>query len=110
MAVLVIPTDTEAPFFTQRTRLGDSDYTLKFRYNFREERYYMDILDAEEVPIVLGVKLLTNWKIFRYYRDPRLPTGELIVTTLTNDDTPPKLGELGEDQRCELSYYEAAET
>jgi hypothetical protein len=109
MAVLVIPTDTEQPFFTQRTRMSDADYTLVFRYNFREERYYMDILDAEESPIVLGVKLLTNWKIFRYYKDPRMPAGELIVTTLTKDVTPPKLGELGEGMRTELTYFEPDE-
>lgn len=109
MAVLVIPTDTEQPFFTQRTRLSDRDYTLRFTYNFRLERYIMDILDEEEIPIIVGITLLCNWKVLRYYQDSRLPAGELIVMSLTSDVTPPKLGELGIGARCELDYFEPDE-
>lgn len=105
-----IPTLTDAPYYTIRARLEDRDYTLRFWYSTRQERYYLSIYDEDETPLVLGLKLVTNLALLRYYhhRD-NVPPGELMVTCATTDASPPKFGELGADQRCQLTYFTRAE-
>jgi hypothetical protein len=110
MAVLLVPTTPGAPYHSQKTRLDGRDYVLRFAFNERENRWHLSILDDEERPILLGLKLVANWPLLRHYRwDPRVPPGELMVLDLTGDRTPPGLDELGEGLRCELTYFEAAE-
>ncbi|HYQ47152.1 MAG TPA: hypothetical protein VER11_34515 [Polyangiaceae bacterium] len=108
MATLLVPTTPGVPFYTQKTRLDGVDYVLSFRHSQREDRWYLSIADAEEVPILTGLKLVTNWPLLQAYRfDPRVPPGELMASTLTTDDSPPGLNELGEGLRVQLIYFEA---
>ena len=94
------------PFYTTRVRLEDRDYTLEFWYATRSGRYYLNLLDAEEVPLVCGLKLVCNVPLLRYHHHKAgVPAGELIVTCSTPNPVPPTLGELGEGLRCELSYF-----
>jgi hypothetical protein len=44
-----------------------------------------------------------------YHHLDHVPPGELMVTCATSDDSPPVFGELGVDQRCQLSYFTRAE-
>lgn len=105
-AVLLIETSSDFAFYTQRARLDDRDYVLHFSWNEREGRWYLGIHDIEDDPIVDSIKLVTNWPLLRYYHsDPRCPPGELMVQTLTSDDSPPGFDELGSDKRCQLNYY-----
>lgn len=100
-----IPT-LPAPFYTQRVRLDDKDYTLEFWYSTRAARYYVNLYDVDEVALVCGLKLVCNVPLLRYYHHKDgVPTGELIVTCSTPNPTPPVLGELGAGLRCELSYF-----
>lgn len=98
------------PYYTIRVRLDDHDYTLEFRYSPRAARYYLNIFDAEDNALVCGIKLVSNLQLLRYYhfRDG-VPPGELMVTCTSTDTTSPALGELGEDQRCQLTYFTHAE-
>ncbi len=105
-----IPTLTDAPYYTIRVRLDDRDYTLEFDYSTRQQRYYLSVYGEDETPLVRGLKLVANVALLRYYhhRDG-MPRGELMVTAATLDVTPPKFGELGADQRCQLTYFPASE-
>lgn len=98
------------PFYTLRTRLDDSDYTLEFNYSPRAARYYLNVYSSEDVLLMAGLKLVSNVPLLRFYqyRDG-MPPGELIVTATGADASPPVLGELGKGLRCELSYFTAAE-
>lgn len=98
------------PYYTTLARLDDKDYTFEFWYSTRTERYYLHLYDSEAKPLVLGLKLVCNLQLLKYYhhRDG-MPTGELVVTCSTPNPTPPKLGELGEGLRCELTYFTRAE-
>lgn len=105
-----IPTLLDEPFYTIRARLEDRDYTLKFRYSTRQARYYLSIYDEDETPLVVGLKLVTNLALLRFYHHrPNMPPGELMVTCMTADVRPPEFGELGADQRCQLTYFTHAE-
>lgn len=106
---LLIPT-REDPYYQQRTRLEGRDYVLTFAYNEREERWYLSIADEAESPIATGIKLISNWPFLDAYRfDPRCPPGQLNVSDISGDGSPPTQLELGEGKRCELLYWTAAE-
>lgn len=109
MTVQLIPT-SDAPYYSQRVKLEGRDYLFRFAYNEREERWRLSIFDDEESPLLLGLKLVTNWELLQHYKaDTRLPPGELWVMCTSGDDEPPKLDELGEGKRCELTYFTADE-
>ena len=111
MATLRIPTTPDVAYSQQKTRLDGRDYILRFAYNERTERWYLSILDDQEEPLVMGIKLVANWPLLRSYQwDERVPPGELMVMSLTTDETPPTFEDLGEGRRCELTYFEAETT
>lgn len=110
MAALLIPTRQGEPYYTQRTRLDGREYNLRFAWNQRIERWFLDINDGDGVPIVLGLKLTSNWPLLRAYRyDPRVPPGELAAMTSPKDNVPPGLNDMGKGLRCELTYFAATD-
>ncbi len=110
MSTFVIPTTPGVPYYTQRTKLDGRDYNLRFAWNQRAERWTLDILDEAAVPIVSGIKLVTNFPLLRSYQwDPDVPPGKLLVMTLTQDRSPPGFYDLGIGRRCELTYFSATE-
>jgi hypothetical protein len=98
------------PFYTIRTRLDDSDFTLQFRYSDRASRYFLNIYDVKDVLLVAGLKLVPGVLLLQYYAHvPGMPPGELMVIALGSDGSPPKLGEIGVGLRCTLTYFTQAE-
>jgi len=110
MSAQLVPTLLDAEYWTQKTRLDGRDYVLHFAYNERLDRYYVSIHDDEDVPLVAGLKLVTNFPLLRrYHWDERVPSGELMAMSLQTDVTPPRFGELGEGRRVELTYFSTEE-
>jgi hypothetical protein len=106
---LIIPT-REDPYYQQRTRIEGRDYVLNFAFNEREARWYLTIADEAGSPIATGIKLVANRRLLRPYRyDDRCPPGELVVSDISGDGSPPTQLEIGEGKRCELLYWTAAE-
>lgn len=102
---VVIPTAQGVPYYSVRTTLDGRDFGLRFRWNQREERWYLDLRDGAGSLIAAGMKLVCNWPLLRYKKwDPRTPPGELVVVTLSPDRSPPGVDELGVGLRCELTY------
>lgn len=108
MAVLLIPT-TSDPFYEQVTNLDGTDYVLRFKYNQRENCWYLTVGLPDGTDLVRGIKLVCHWPLLRRFTDERLPLGELVVISNTDDDSPPGLEELGEDLRTELTYFSREE-
>lgn len=110
MALLVIPTIPEEPYYRQKTNLEGREFLLSFSYNQRIDRWYLSIYDEEETPLLLGLKLVANWPLLRHYRyDTRLPPGELMALTTDGSTAPPTLTELGPGRRAELVYLDSTE-
>jgi hypothetical protein len=108
MATLLIPTTPGEPFHSSKVSLEGRDFVLWFRWNQREERWYLHIFDEASEPILMGLKLVSNWDLLHHYRfDPRVPPGELVAADLTKDHSPAGLDELGIGKRVELTYYES---
>lgn len=69
-----------APYFKFSTVLTENEYLLNFRWNTRAEFWTMDIYDLEEVPIILGIKLVIGYPLLsqRKYLQT-CPPGEFWV-------------------------------
>lgn len=107
MAILQIPTSPE-PFYTQVTDLEGTDYLLTFRWNQREDAYYLTIALSDETPLVNGIKIVCSVDLLSRFADVRLPKGVLMAVPLGVDDSIPRLGELGIDARVVLMYAEVS--
>lgn len=99
----------EDPFYTMTTTLDGSDYVFEFRYNQREECWYFSISLTDGTLLVAGVKVVCERKLLSRFADVRLPPGILVAYANTNDTSPPKLTELGQDRRVTLMYVTKAE-
>lgn len=110
MATVIIPTDlatTTTLFFSQTTTLDGVPYLLTFRFNSREQCYYLQIASADgTTTYAQGIKLVSNYPLLRGYMTP---PGEMMAVSLSGNDAPAGLGELGDGQRVELMYVEAAD-
>jgi len=110
MTTLVIPTVQGEAFYSIRTRLDGSDYNLRFAWNERADRWHLDIADEANIPLVTGIKIMTNWPLIRYYRyNLTVPQGSLLALTTTLDLSPPGLYDLGEDRRVSMVYIPVAD-
>lgn len=105
-----ITTSSDA-FFSQTTRLDGVDYILRFVFNQRENCYYLSIQDPlTGSDILSGIKVVSNFGLLsRFNGYPGLPPGELVAWSNTSDKNPAGLGELGENARVTLLYFDAEE-
>lgn len=67
------------PEWEQQVQLDGVSYRLRGRYNTLSERWTMDILTADKVPIVQGVRLVRGASLLSVHVDPRLPAGDFFV-------------------------------
>lgn len=108
MSVFTIPTFDD-PFYDQVTDLDGTDYLLEFRYNQRENCWYLSISLQDETPLVTGIKLVCNVNLTGRVADHRMPLGVLMAVANNPDDSTPGMGELGVDKRVTLCYLDAQE-
>ena len=87
-----ITIDSTHNSFIQETTLDGVTYRLLFRWNAREEYWYMSLFDIEDVPLSGGIKLVAGCRLLRHLADYTVrPPGELIMletptrTTLGQD-------------------------
>jgi hypothetical protein len=105
---LIVPVFPSTPLYQERVRLEGRDYILLFDWNNREQRYYLSIFDQDGVPLLLGVKVVSNWGMLgKHHFNPALPPGELIPMDLESGGEPPTFDDFG--TRVRLFYYESDE-
>ena len=79
MAIINLPIRNDIPAYTQVTELDGTAYTLVFRFNSRSNRWFMDILDESEAPLLEGVKLLARTDLNSRFKSEQLPKGVFIA-------------------------------
>lgn len=105
MGVFLIPTSPDTPFYTQSTPLSGTTYVFDFSYNQRENCWYFSIADSGGDVLAAGIKVVCGRPLIGQIANRFLPPGgEIFASSVTNDDSPPGLGELGEGRRVELIY------
>jgi hypothetical protein len=108
VSFVIVPTEPTAPFWVQTTTLDGVPYLLTFRFNFREQVYYLDIVSADGLVFYAeGLKLVSNFLLLRTYGVT--PPGELMAVSSSSDDSPAKIGELGDGLRVALIYIPQAD-
>lgn len=76
----------DAPAWQQSVVLSGRAYRLAARWNEVADAWFLDIYDAQGVPLALGLKMVTGAMILARLADPRLPPGYLTV--LSDQDVP----------------------
>lgn len=99
-----VPVSLDVPLYTERVTLDGQEYLFRFNWNGREGRWYLDLGDVSENWIVVGIKIVCNWPLFRRQVDSRMPPGVLLAVDYSNlGGEPPSLPDLG--RRVKLIYF-----
>lgn len=107
MSVREIVIPSQRAFFLERVELDGLVYLLDFKYNQREDAFYLEIQDETGEHLAGPMKLVSNWSILKPFRYvPGLPPGEIIAVDSTGIDTP-GFGSLG--TTVPLWYLDEAE-
>lgn len=108
MAVMQIPLAPGLPSYRQRTVLDGREYILVLRWSMREERWYLDMRDADGNLLVGSVKLVVGFPLlYRFRGVAGLPSGDLVVVDPRPSPVDPGLDDLGDV--AQLCYLDAAE-
>ena len=73
-------------------------YFLTFQYNKRNDTWYLDIKNADQIPILLGLPALTNSQnlAHRFVIDDFLPVGEIMIADINGDGIDPSYENFGD--------------
>lgn len=108
MTVLEVDTSQRLEVYDQQVELDGQVYTLTFRFNRRNNSWYMDIADEDNVHIASGRRCVVNSVLngqFRYLSTN--PPGALTVFDTTGRQAPPELNDFG--SRVLLLYFDESE-
>lgn len=78
-------------FFIQ---LGEPTYSLTVKWNDVASCWVLDIADADQVPVLAGIPLVTGVDLLAQHRHLGF-SGSLVVQTDNDADAVPTLGNLG---------------
>lgn len=96
MAVVIIPTRGDIANYSQLVELDGVVFRFTFRFNDRDDSWYVSIADADGVPIREGLKLVPNYALLRTLaRNESRPGGDFIMVDARAVPLPPSLEELG---------------
>lgn len=100
---------TTAPSQTVRVELEGTFYVLRFRFNGRAERWFMDLYDDDEVLLAGSLPLCVGTLLTGHLRHRAgMPPGAFSVVDSTGSGTDPAEADLGE--RVKVVYLTAEET
>lgn len=103
-----LPLFPDLPLYTQEVTLAGEQFTLRFDYNAKQDRFYLSILDSDDVLLRSGIKVVAAWSVLRLIADGR-PRGSLIFADPRSADAdPPSLPDLG--RRVFLYFYALDDT
>jgi len=90
-----IPVITDNRNYEFRISLDNVFFTLAFRFNFRMNRWFMDVKDAEDIPLIVGVPLLQGSDLIERFKAATLPDGHFIMLNLEDETIEARAEDLG---------------
>lgn len=96
-AFLQVPARNDVPWYRFTVTLTGVVYTLTFRYNTRMDRWALDVADASNNALLVGVPLLIERDLIGRFVISGLPPGTLFAADFTNQDTQPTRFSFGTD-------------
>lgn len=105
MSDFIIPVSETTDSFIEQVDLDGRIYDLQFRWNVRDNHWFLDI-GRDGVFLINGVKLVNSPDLISEFgRIEELPPGLLSVIDLDNVDSDPNSTNFGD--RVQLRYTEA---
>lgn len=106
MAVIKIPINTiDNKKIKQTTTLDGVAYIFEFKFNYRLNKWVMNILTTSEEIIVYGILMITNMPLLKNYYHLNIPQGDLFCIDMENENKDAEIDDLG--TRVILMYNEA---
>lgn len=102
----IIPFKESAAWKAQIT-LSGVIYILFFKWNALNKYWVMNIYDRNESPILLGVKIVTNYNLTEQFVILGMPPGDVICQNILGNWNDIQRFDMGET--TEIIYYENAE-
>lgn len=106
MSVL-LPVRQEGPHFRFFSELEGVSYSFEFRWNEREEAWFLTLGDGEGVPLVAGLRVVVDFDLLSYARGERVPSGYLFALDTQGEHIDPGFEDLG--RRVQMHYFTADE-
>lgn len=107
MAVLELAVRSDIPSYGFRQELEGFIYNLSFRYNNRMGQWVMDIADASDRPIIVGIPVLTNVDLTNRFKYLKIPQGDFMCIDETGKGRNPDSYLLGGEVK--LIYVDSTE-
>lgn len=80
-----IPTNKDFPFYELQTTLDGVAYRLRFKFNSRDEAWYLDILDTDDNVLRSSLRIVSDFPLLRTWQSENRPSGELLAFDTTNE-------------------------
>lgn len=101
----IVPTSREFANYQQDVSLDGVTFRFLFRFNSRDDAWYLSILDVDDNPLRSSLKLVRRTPRFRLWQFETRPDGELFVAPIETLTAPPGLDELGSEGKAILVYF-----
>lgn len=105
--MVIIPCRPDLTHYEMQITLEGVGYGLEFRWNTREEAWYMHLYGEDGTPIRMGVKVVVGFPLVARLNADARPRGRFVAFDTTNLDRNPGIADLGD--RVTLAYFDADE-
>lgn len=105
--VRIIPTRADQENYKFRVSLDGKQYAFGFRWNVRDECWYLSLWDTNDVPLFSGRKVVVDFPLLARGRTADFPPGYLEAQDSGGSGISPGRDELG--KRVQLVYVDAAD-
>lgn len=99
----ILPFVPSVPYYRFRTSIENVAYIFDVRWNVRDAAWYFDLLETDETPIALGVKIVLGMSLARRIKHPLFRNGTLVAIDTSGKLREPGLDDLG--TRVQIRYY-----
>ena len=108
MAVLQLPTSTTVPFYVFEIELDGVLFRLQFKFNQRDQAWFLSILDTNDNQLRSGIRVVSDWTLLRLWQEiDKKPAGEMMAVAQGTIARPALINELGSD--VVMTYLDAAQ-
>jgi len=101
--IIRVPLTETVPFFKiHGIELDGKVFAMQFEWLERSERWHLHLMQSDETPILMGIKLNINSDLLSQYTIAELPLGKMMLYDTSRKDAECGRNDLG--SRCVLLY------
>lgn len=82
MALLQLPITNSIANYRFRTRIEGIDYIFRFRYGSREDSWFMDIRNSEDILLLAGIRVVVGIDLTQSFKHLAIPQGPIFAENL----------------------------